>query len=115
MADVNFERRVELHDPSGSLVGVWLPANGAAPPAAPINVLADQVRQLTEERDRLLAQVARLRQENDEYLKSIYALMREEFRPEDFDLSEEKRRQMEESGLTLGAIIEELEREGHGV
>jgi len=60
-------------------------------------------KEVTEERDRLRAEVAKLRSERDQYLKSLYALI-----PSQFTFDEQELLTLEQNGLTLDQIMEQL-------
>src|SRR5437016_3294997 len=80
---IHLNQRHEFRDASGAVVGYYIPAAGdnadAASPVASQQRWERLYRQISEERDRLQAEVETLREERDLYRKSLSAVMREEF------------------------------------
>jgi len=107
-------QRLELRDASGRILGYYVPAgefesrfgNTAehSEKTETVEKPWEQIcKELTEERDRLRAEVARLRTERDQYLRSLYALI-----PSEFNFDEQELVALEQNGLTLDQILEDF-------
>jgi BMFP domain-containing protein YqiC len=105
---INLNQRHEFRDASGAVVGYYIPA--AEDSADAHSSAAGQqhwerlYRQVTEERDRLLAEIETLRQERDLYRKSLSAVMRE-----DFTFDKQTLLTRDPSKPTLEQLLKELE------
>jgi hypothetical protein len=112
---VNPGQRLELRDASGRVLGYYVPASefelrfGNAAEHSP-QAKAEQkpweqiCKELTEERDRLRVEVAEIRTERDQYLRSLYALI-----PSRFNFDEQELAALEQNGLTLDQILEDIQ------
>lgn len=110
----NAGQRLELRDPSGRTLGYYVPADefelsfgNTAEHSQEAEAAAkrwEQVcKELTAERDRLRAEVAQIRTERDQYLRSLYALI-----PSKFTFDQQELVALEQNGLTLDQILEDF-------
>jgi seryl-tRNA synthetase len=91
---------LELRDPTGSKLGVFVPEP----------VLRDLLAERDALRKQLAEEQARLREvekERDAYMQSIYHLTRKDF--ENHTFTEEDLREMEKNGVTGEQILREIE------
>jgi hypothetical protein len=110
----NSGQRLQLRDASGHILGYYVPAGefelhfgnpaGQSKRMETEEKSWEQIcKQLTEERDRLRAEVAQLRAERDQYLRSLYSLI-----PSKFTMNEQEVAALEHNGLTLDQILEDF-------
>lgn len=115
-----FPQKMELRDASGSTLGFFVSVSdyerhfgNGTERSHELDVerkLWEQARkEITEERDRLRAEIAQLQDECKQYKKSLFALIP----PQPFAFTEDELRDLRENGISLSQIIQEIEKE-HG-
>jgi hypothetical protein len=83
--------------------------NGTPDLAAECRKWESRCAELTEERDRMRAELAKLQAERDQYLKTVYYFVSKDYTPPDF--TKEEALALAETEPTFAELIAELERE----